>query len=102
MTREISCSRGSEEGVTTTNGGGELLPLTPTGDVPVPRIYTSESNPVDYCRPCFPKSEEKAFALHGHDGDGPDGRGNCFAYDAEHPDYEGGEYTCVLCGEKLN
>jgi len=67
----------------------------------MPRIYTSESNPVDYCRSCFPKYQDEAYGMHGHDGDGPDGRGNCFAYDAEHPDYDGEEYECDECGRTL-
>jgi hypothetical protein len=68
----------------------------------MPRIYTSESNPVDYCRICFP-SEARAYALHGHDGDGPDERGNCFGYDCEHPDYadDPDMYTCYKCGKSL-
>jgi hypothetical protein len=65
------------------------------------RIYTSDSNPVDYCRRCFPKNEEAAFRLHGHDGDGPDGRGNCFAYDTDHPDYTDEGYECEKCGKTL-
>lgn len=68
----------------------------------MPRIYTSESNPVDYCTRCFPKTEAKAFALHGHDGDGPDDRGNCFGYDCEHPDYSDTDYTCEKCGTTLD
>lgn len=68
----------------------------------MPRIYTSESYPVDYCRKCFPRTEATAFAIHGHDGDGPDGRGNCFAYNCEHPDYEGDIlYYCSQCGKNL-
>jgi hypothetical protein len=67
----------------------------------MPRIYTSESNPVDYCRRCFP-SEVRAYALHGHDGDGPDDRGNCFGYDCEHPDYYYEEYDCEKCGVRLD
>jgi hypothetical protein len=53
----------------------------------MPRIYTSRSDPIDLCRYCFPKTETLAFHRYGHEGDGPDGRGNCFGYDAEHPDY---------------
>jgi len=69
----------------------------------MPRIYDSESNPVDYCKPCFPKTEAEAFKKHGHEGDGPDGRGNCFGYDADHPDYEDGfmDYRCHTCRRKL-
>ena len=50
------------------------------------RIYTSESIPVDFCRACFP-SEEEAVQEFGNLGDGPDDRGNCFAYDEAHPEY---------------
>lgn len=69
----------------------------------MPRIYTSESNPVDYCNRCFPTTEAKAFALHGHDGDGPDGRENCFGYDCDHPDYGwSDDYECEKCGKTLD
>ena len=67
----------------------------------MPRIYTSSSEPVDYCRRCFPKTEAAAFARHGHDGDDPGGRGNCFAYDAYRPGYDGEDYTCATCGRTL-
>jgi hypothetical protein len=69
----------------------------------MPRIYTSESYPVDYCRRCFPRTEAQAYAIHGHDGDGPDERGNCFGYDCEHPDYadDSDMYTCYKCNKSL-
>lgn len=67
----------------------------------MPRIYTSESYPVDYCRNCFPKTEKEAFELHGHNGDGPDGRGNCFGYDDEAPFYPDTDYECHKCGKRL-
>lgn len=66
----------------------------------MPRIYTSASDPVDYCKICFP-SEPIAEKKYGSVGDGPDGRGNCFGWDAEHPDYEGEQYHCVRCGGLL-
>ena len=67
----------------------------------MPRIYTSRSEPIDYCQDCFPH-EAKAEEAFGDIGDGPDGRGNCFAYDAEHPDYEGDPfYKCETCGRQL-
>lgn len=68
----------------------------------MPRIYDSESNPVDYCRKHFPKTEAKAYAIHGG-GEGPDDRGDCFAYDAEHPDYPDDPemYRCYVCGKEL-
>ena len=64
------------------------------------RIYTSESNPVDFCRVCSP-SEEEAIIEFGNQGDGPDDRGNCFSYDEEHPDYDETDYVCHSCGEEL-
>jgi hypothetical protein len=64
------------------------------------RIYTSESIPVDFCRDCFP-SEQEAIIEFGNQGDGPDDRGNCFAYDEEHPHYDETDYTCHRCGENL-
>jgi hypothetical protein len=60
------------------------------------RIYTSESDPIDFCRDCFP-SEEDAIELYGNLGDGPDGRGNCFSYDEGHPPYEETDYKCETC-----
>lgn len=53
----------------------------------MPRIYTSQSDPLDFCRRCFP-SEESAKKRYANLGDGPDGRSNCFGYEAEHPDYD--------------
>ena len=67
----------------------------------MPRIYTSTSDPIDFCRRCFP-SEQNAEKKYGNMGDGPDGRGNCFAYDAEHPDYEGEDYQCEKCKKSLD
>lgn len=65
------------------------------------RIYTSESDPLDFCIHCQP-SEAAAEELYGDLGDGPDGRGNCYAYDAEHPDYEDGGIYCENCGIELD
>lgn len=65
----------------------------------MPRIYTSRNDPLDFCLQHFPV-EEVAEQRYGHLGDGPDGRGNCFAYDAEHPWYEG-DYKCVICKRPL-
>lgn len=71
----------------------------------MPRIYTSTSDPVDFCRRHFPLSEEHAFEKYGHLGDGPDGRGNCFGYDEDHPDYEADRfafpYRCAVCQRVL-
>ena len=44
------------------------------------RIYTSQSEPLDFCKECAP-SERHAMEEFGNCGDGPDGRGNCFGYD---------------------
>lgn len=67
----------------------------------MPRIYDSRSEPHDFCRRCYPDSEREAFIIYGHLGDGPDGRGNCFGYDAEHPPYFDTDYRCELCEERL-
>jgi hypothetical protein len=69
----------------------------------MPRIYTSESYPLDFCQRHFPKTEEKAFELFGNLGDGPDGRGNCFGYDCDHPDYtdDPEHYRCHVCKVEL-
>lgn len=67
----------------------------------MPRVYTSTSDPIDFCYVCFP-SEKSAQAKYGNVGDGPDGRGNCFAHDSEHPPYEDdGSYNCEKCGKPL-
>lgn len=56
----------------------------------MPRIYTSQSDPLDFCLACFP-SEDEAREQYGNLGDGPDGRGNCFSYEeGAHPDLVGG------------
>lgn len=65
------------------------------------RVCDSRSIPHDYCRTCAP-SEEDAFEMWGNVGDGPDDRGDCFAYDPDHPPYDDGEdYYCADCGELL-
>lgn len=66
------------------------------------RIYTSASDPLDFCAKCAP-TEEQAEAKYGNLGDGPDDRGNCFAYDAEHPEYDDAEmgYRCEKCRRPL-
>jgi hypothetical protein len=65
------------------------------------RIRTSGSDPMDFHRRCAPKTEADAFKKYGNLGDGPDGRGNCFTFDDDHPDYDGEEYTCEKCGKLL-
>ncbi len=64
----------------------------------MPRIYTSANDPLDFCRYCFSKVKAHAFEKYGDVGDGPDGRGNCFDYEAAHPDYGGEDYHCEKCG----
>jgi hypothetical protein len=64
------------------------------------RVYTSESNPIDFCCDCFP-TEQEALIKFGDLGDGPDDRGNCFSYNEDHPPYEETDYTCETCGKKL-
>jgi hypothetical protein len=66
----------------------------------MPRIYTSDNDPLDFCRRDFP-DEQRARALFANRGDGPDGRGNCFDYDTEHPSYSADDYTCETCGASL-
>jgi hypothetical protein len=70
----------------------------------MPRIYDSASNPLDFCKRHFPseKNAEKLYGDVAKTGEGPDGRGNCFGWDAEHPDYEGEDYQCVRCRKNLN
>lgn len=64
------------------------------------RIYTSNSDPLDFCKKCFP-SEQEAVERYAGLGDGPDGRGNCFGYDDEHPDYDEEGYRCEQCRVEL-
>lgn len=66
----------------------------------MPRIYTSNNDPLDFCRDCFP-TEEEANAEYGDMGDGPDGRGNCFTYDADHPAYSDTDERCHSCRRRL-
>lgn len=67
----------------------------------MPRIYDGSNEPLDFCQRCFPRSEKAAKKRFG-EGAGPDGRGNCFEYDADHPRYEEvGDYVCSTCGEVL-
>jgi hypothetical protein len=66
----------------------------------MPRIYTSTSDPVDFCKACFPDAL-LAQARYAHVGDGPDGRGNCYEWNADHPAYEDTDYTCESCGKPL-
>lgn len=67
----------------------------------MPRIYSSCNDPLDFCLRCW-VSEATAKKRYSTWGDGPDNRGNCFDYNADHPDYEGTGYTCTTCGRKLS
>jgi len=62
----------------------------------MPRIYTSTSDPIDFCYKCFP-NETAAHNRYYYLGPGPDGRGNCYEYNADHPPYEECDYTCEKC-----
>jgi hypothetical protein len=42
-------------------------------------------------------NEVNAQRRFSDDGPGPDGRGDCFSYDAEHPNYGGEDYRCHSC-----
>jgi hypothetical protein len=66
----------------------------------MPRIHDGFNNALDFCRKCFPKTEALALQRFGA-GEGPDGRGNCFSYDSEHPAYEGLGYRCTGCDRPL-
>jgi hypothetical protein len=66
----------------------------------MPRVYTSQSDPLDFCLEHFPL-EWVAEIEYSSLGDGPDGRGNCFSWNDEHPDYDYPEYVCCVCGKKL-
>jgi len=65
----------------------------------MPRICTSGNESLDFCMKCMP-SEKQAIRQYDTSDEGPDDRGNCFSYDAEHPDYDH-SYTCVICNSPL-
>lgn len=68
----------------------------------MPRIYDGYSNPIDFCKKHFPKTEENARQRFGK-GTGPDNRGNCFGYEAEHPPYVADiDYRCATCHKVLD
>ena len=69
----------------------------------MPRVYDSASNPLDFCKGHMPHEEvaERRYGNVAKTGQGPDGRGNCFGYDAEHPDYGGEDYNCRTCKKRL-
>jgi len=69
----------------------------------MPRIYDSTSDPMDFCKRCFP-TKTIALTKYGNIGEGPDDRGNCFAYNADHPPYDEDvdyPYHCHNCGNPL-
>jgi hypothetical protein len=55
---------------------------------------------MDFCQRCWP-GLATALKRYNALGDGPDDRGNCFDYDASHPDYDGEDYVCYKCGRRL-
>lgn len=61
----------------------------------MPRIYTSASDPIDFCVKHMPDAT-KGCKLYGNVGDGPDGRGNCYG-----PPYEDEDYRCEKCKKLL-
>jgi hypothetical protein len=71
----------------------------------MPRIYTSASDPEDFCKRCFKAigGEDEAYERFGLTacGEGPDGRGDCFGYNSDHPPYEWEDYRCRDCQEPL-
>ncbi len=66
----------------------------------MPRIVTSSSDPIDFCRQHFPR-EGTARQAYANLGDGPDDRGNCFSWNEEHPDYAEEDYRCETCNSVL-
>lgn len=71
----------------------------------MPRICDSSDEPLDFCKRCMP-SEADAEEEYGDvekTGEGPDGRGNCFAYEPFHPPYGdyAGDFHCESCGKEL-
>jgi hypothetical protein len=68
----------------------------------MPRVYDSANNPHDFCEGCFPDLAE-AHEEFGVEvcGEGPDGRGDCFEHQADHPPYAGENYRCEHCNKRL-
>ena len=66
------------------------------------RVVKSNNEPIDFCKDCRPNKWD-AYNEYGHNQEvGPDGRGNCYAYDAEHQDYTLDWYKCAICGVLLD
>ena len=63
------------------------------------RIRNSRNDPLDFCVDDTP-SEAEAIERFADVGEGPDGRGNCFVYDDEHPPYDDEPpiFFCYECG----
>ena len=68
----------------------------------MPRVYASNADPVDFCNMCFPTFDEaqERYGLASM-GEGPDNRGDCFTFDADHPGYGELDYVCTSCGDLL-
>ena len=68
----------------------------------MPRVYDSDSSPINYCRDCFP-DEAEAEALHKFPvrPTDNDGRGCCFDWGSDHPPYDGEDYRCHKCRKLL-
>ena len=69
----------------------------------MPRLITSDSEPMDFCKSCYPtelEAEEKYKFKVSEEAN--DGRGCCFLYEDDcHPDFEFQGYTCDECDEEL-
>jgi len=71
----------------------------------MPRIYSGISDPIDFCRDCFPSYEE-AVEQYDHkvcdcsdiEDETPHSH---FDYDCAHPPYSETDYECEECGELL-
>lgn len=60
------------------------------------RVVTSKNIPLDFCRYCSP-SEYLAV----REFNDPGIEDNYFEFDAQHPDYDGNNFNCKICGWKL-
>jgi hypothetical protein len=68
----------------------------------MPRLTDSNSGPIDFCLGCFPAEGEAAERYQFEvKPTANDGRGDCFEYECDHPDYECDDYTCHMCGCEL-
>lgn len=68
----------------------------------MPRVCDSGNEPHDFCRHCMPNESKAAEEFDNPNTQGPDGRGNCYEYEPEHPPYRYCDYNCERCGRKLN